>query len=188
MQSITFLKALLIILYGPDELVGPGYKWKRCVLSLAILSLVVFPLSFFNFSSPYQGKIPAPSQVMHAKGRFHFGEEHHGIKTAYFAEFAADDGHTYRLKDVVGLDDIRQLVSSNANQQFDVSGFVLQDGRGAFWPLEVKAGDGAVLLDAAQQREMLDKARDPFGALTWAWVLTIPLWVVSFSNAMKLMK
>ncbi len=186
---MNLLQALSILLNGPAEIVGEGYKWKRSVLTFAIIGIFAFPLFLINLARPYQGPLPPQVETISQAGKFVFGVERVGSRQMSVASLATTNGTVYRLPDDAGFKEIREFESRNPDEQLHVSGFLLQGGKGFFWPLSVTSANGRMFLSPDRQLEALRSARNPFGwKLFVAYLIIIPFWWISFSNAKKIMQ
>lgn len=182
-------QAFAALLNGFPEIVGEGYKWKRIVLTTAIVGTIASPLILINLAHPYQGPLPPEAKVVSLLGKVEFGVVHVGVKQVAVASFRAVNGHKYQLIDPLGFDDVERFEVKNPDVQLKVTGFFLRGGKGFFWPLSAISPDGLVLLDSDSQMRTLRSARDPFGwKLFSVYLLMAPLWWLSFANAKKVMQ
>jgi hypothetical protein len=186
---MNFLRAFLVMMWGPFETIGPGYKWKQSVLSGAIIITLISPWLMIQHSSPYQGNLPPRVPLIRDDGRFIFGNEHHGFKSTPFIDFKTNGGQIYRLQDRVGYDSILNWNNRNTDSHLYVEGFLLRNGQGLFWPTQVTTVDGRVLLDRDQQNTSLMRSRNPFGRnLFYMYVFAGFLWIFSIRNVVQIMK
>jgi len=186
---MNLIQAFSALLNGPAEIVGEGYKWKRSVLMFAIIGSIASPLFLINLARPYQGPLPPAVKIISQRGKIVFGVAHIGSKKIAVARFAATDGAVYQLADDAGLGSIRKFENGNPDVQLQVSGFLLQGGKGSFWPLSVISPDGEILLRSDRQMKALRRARNPFGwKLFVVYLIMAPFWWLSFSNARRLMQ
>ncbi|MFM0361924.1 hypothetical protein [Paraburkholderia sediminicola] len=181
-------KAFSILRNGSDYQIGEGHHWKRAVLNLAIGLLVAFPMANMWIGLSYRGAIPPDAPLVKSIGNF-TNEYTPGIKQRYDAIFHAADGKFYQVQSG-SINSSREIMSNiNSGRNFYMEGFVLQDGRGFFWPTLVAAVDGRVLLSREEMSRNLKIEREPFGELLiWEYVATLPLWIISLLNAIKLRK
>lgn len=188
MSSISFLKAFTILLNGSDYQIGNGYRWKRGVLSTAVALTVAFPLYNLIHSHFYTGAVPPEAPLVRSAGNFTSGVyDRRSNNRKYSIDFHATDGKIYYLIDSdLGVAKIGKV---NSGSIFYVEGFLLQDGRGFFWPMLISGLDGHVLLSRDESNKSLKRNREPFWKiLLWEYGLTLPLWLISLSNAIKLRK
>lgn len=190
MSNISLLKAFSILRNGSDYEIGEGFRWKRGVLDLAIGLLVAFPIANTLNALPYRGAIPPQAPLIKSIGNF-TGEHTYYSRTSqrYYGIFHAADGKSYRVQDDT-LNSSQEIMSKiNSGEDFYVEGFLLEDGQGYFWPTFVTAADGRVLLSRDKTNRNLSISRDTFGEkLMWEYVATLPLWIISLLNAIKLKK
>ncbi|CAE6811662.1 hypothetical protein [Paraburkholderia domus] len=189
MSNISLLKAFSILLNGSDYQIGEGYRWKRGVLSTAVALTVAFPLFNLAFSQSYMGAVPPEAPLVRSVGNFTVGNfNRRSINRQRAIDFHAANGKVYQLLD--NSLDISKIGKANSGVNFYVEGFLLQDGRGFFWPTLISEVDGHVLLGREESNRSLDFNREPFGKkrLLWEYGLIIPLWLISLFNATKLRK
>lgn len=82
---MTLFKAFLILLRGPAEMIGPKYKWKRSLLTGAIIFTLISPFLAFVHSLPYEGAIPPNAPILKEHGAFCFGSDQHGPKNIHLS-------------------------------------------------------------------------------------------------------
>ncbi len=188
--DMSLLKAFSILLCGPAEIIGPGYKWKQSILNGAIILTLASPFFAFLNSIPFQGATPPGAPIIKSKGVFVFGDDRRGLKSHPFIDFRSEEGKIYRLQDYIGYDEIFKFNENNPDhQEVLVEGFSLRNGLGRFWPTQVTTIDGKVLLDKDKQNTALIRYKDPFdGSLFIMYVVAGSLWIVSAVNAVQIMK
>ncbi|MFM0251094.1 hypothetical protein [Paraburkholderia sediminicola] len=188
MSDISLLEAFSILRSGSDYQIGEGCHWKRGVLNLAIGLLVAFPMANMWTGLSYRGAMPPEAPLVKGIGNF-TNEYTPGIKQRYVAVFHAADRKVYQVQDG-SINSSHEIMSNiNSGKGFYVEGFVLQDGHGLFWPTLVATVDGRILLSREKMNEKLKTEREPFGELLiWEYVSTLPLWIISLLNAIKLRK
>jgi hypothetical protein len=188
MSHISLLKAFSILRNGSDYQIGEGHNWKRGVLNTAIGLLVAFPIANMLNALPYRGAIPPEAPLIKSVGNF-TGEHTYSSKAIqrYTGIFHAADGRSYPVQDGA-LNSSHEIMSNmNSGKEFYVEGFVLEDGQGFFWPTSVTDLDGRVVLGREEMKRDLTVERDSFGEkLIWEYLATLPLWIISLSNAIKL--
>ncbi|MEZ0602041.1 hypothetical protein ACAX43_07795 [Paraburkholderia sp. IW21] len=188
MSNISLLKAFSILRSGSDYQIGEGHHWKRGVLNLAIGLVVIFPLLNFWRSQFYAGAVPPEALLIRGVGNFTIGNYNsRGITRKYNINFKTNDGKIfYVIDNAISAEKIRKF---NSEFNLQVEGFLLQDGRGLFWPTLIITSDGHVLLSRMESSRILNNQRRPFGELLLLeYGSTIPLWLISLSNAIKLRK
>src|SRR5258708_26897584 len=133
MSAVSLAKAFLILLNGTDYQIGEGHSWKRGVLSAAVALAATFPVFNLLNSQIYTGAVPPEAPVIRSIGNFTSGiYNRRSINRQYSIDFHANDGKIYNLIDS-DLDVVR-IGKANSGLNFYVEGFLLQDGRGFFWP------------------------------------------------------
>ncbi|MFM0731534.1 hypothetical protein PQQ52_13710 [Paraburkholderia sediminicola] len=186
MPTVSLPKAFLILLNGTDYQIGEGHRWKRGILSVAVALAVTFPLFNLLHSQFYTGAVPPEAPVVRSVGNFTSGiYNRRSINRQYSIDFHSNDGKIYNLID--SDLDVERIGQANSGLNFYVEGFLLQDGRGFFWPTLISERDGHVLLSRDKSNQSLNKNRDPFGKiLLWEYGLILPLLLISLSNAIKI--
>jgi hypothetical protein len=188
MSEISLFKAFSILLNGSDYQIGEGYRWKRGVLSTAVAVTVASPLFNLIYSQSYRGAVPPEAPLVRSVGNFTNGiYNRRSTNRKYSTDFHAADGKIYHLIDSdLGTE---KTGKANSGSNFYVEGFLLQDGRGFFWPMLISRLGGHVLLSREESNKSLKRNREPFGKiLLWEYGLTLPLWLISLSNTIKLRK
>jgi hypothetical protein len=188
MSDISLLKAFSILFNGSDYQIGEGHHWKRGALMLAMALTAIFPILNFWNSQSYAGAEPPDVPLIKSIGSITVGKYNpRGIIRQYNVNFHAGDGKIYYLMDdAIGPDELKTF---ELRLNFNVEGFLLQDGRGFFWPTLITGPDGHILLDPEKSSRILNSNRDPFGKLLLLeYASTLPLWIISLLNAIKLRK
>lgn len=179
----SWKNAFMILLDGPDCLVGPGFRWKRNLLSMVITWMVGGPFITYYMSMPYQGAIPAESSLVKVSGKIIFSTGHSGPKSISVARMATATAGLLEFQDPEQLGSIREWEKRGGSGIVYVEGFRLRDGAGLFWPIYMMDESGSVILSRDRQLEILKGARNPFGpTFLWMILLSIPLWMVCLRN------
>jgi hypothetical protein len=185
MTQIGLYKALLLILWGPEERVGAGYKWKQSILIGAITMTAYLPILWMQVSAPYRGAVPPAVPLIKGIGHFHFTEKQSGAKKILHTEVAIDGKTAYLVQD-------GSYLQSNPKRQYEifyVEGFLLNDGAGLFWPSYVETMDGKVLRSREYASQALTDHRKAVGqTLIWMCGFVLIFWIVSIRNALRLCK
>lgn len=189
MSSVSFLGAFCILLYGTEYDIGMGYRWKRGVVNLALISLVTFPVINIWDAQVYTGSLPPEVPLVQSVGDFTDGATYSSYKASrrYVTLFHAQNGRVYQIerRAIYSSDELVKKI--NSGEKFYVEGFVLRNGYGFFWPTLITTLDGRQLLSSQGQIAALKESRSPFGKLLlWEYASTLPLWGVSLVNAMKI--
>lgn len=162
-------------------------KWKRMVLSLAIVWTVFSPLITYYMSLPYQGNIPSNSSMIKQAGRLEYRTEQRGVKQLLQLVLIGDGGRIIEFQDPTGLEDIRSWERKTGIDQVYVEGFYLRDGEGLFWPTYIATLNGKPLATREEQLRKLSVARDPFGkVLLVMYFYSLPMWIISLINIYKI--
>jgi hypothetical protein len=188
MSKISLFKAFSILRNGPDFLIGEGYRWKSRVFNLALGSLLIFPILNFWCAQWYGGDLPPAVPLVQGVGPLSDAVLNpYRRPREYMVNFLAPDGKIYQMNRLA-IDSNKEVIRKlNTGENFYVEGFVLQNGNGNFWPTLVAATDGRILLSREAQMEVLIEERSVFGwGLMLEYSLTIPLWVISLVNAVKI--
>lgn len=188
MACFRLLKSFLILRNGPDYLIGAGYQWKRGVFNMTLALLVTFPIMNLLFCQSYAGAWPPQVPMVSSVGSFtahNIGGSRLGVH--YVMTFHAMDGTSYTLQSNAVRSDSELRRKTNSAEKFYVRGFVLQDGRGLFWPISVSTLNGRILINSDEQWRKLRRNRNPLGELLlWEYALASPFWVISLVTALKI--
>jgi hypothetical protein len=153
---------------------------------LAIGLTAIFPVLNLWNSQSYAGAKPPDAPLIKIFGKITVGKYNsRGMIRQYNVNLHTGDGKIYYLMDDAIGPDKFNIFESPLN--FYVEGFLLQDGRGFFWPTLIAEPDGHVLLGPEKSSQILNNNREPFGKiLLLEYISIIPLWIISFLNAIKL--
>jgi hypothetical protein len=188
MSNISLLKAFLILRNGPDYVIGAGHRWKSGLLNMTIGLFLTFPILNLLYVQFYRGALPPTAPLIQSIGVFTSVYRQPSVFGGnYVANFRASDGKNHPVQ-LEALNSSEQLMKAIASgESFYLEGFVLQDGKGWFWPTFVTSVDGRVFLSREEEMENLKKRRQPFGKLLLVQYLSlVPLWIICLINALKI--
>lgn len=162
-------------------------KWKRVLLSLAIVWTLFSPVITYYLSLPYQGRVPPENSMLKKTGRLEYRTEQRGMKQVLQLVLIQDDGKITDFQDPVGLESVRAWERRTGVDRVYVEGFYLRDGDGLFWPAYITTLDGKPLVTRADQSKKLKAAREPFGqVLLMMYLYSLPMWIISLINICKM--
>ncbi|ASL41918.1 hypothetical protein bAD24_I00420 [Burkholderia sp. AD24] len=187
MAGVSLFKAFSILSNGPDFFIGAGCKWKSGLFNLTIGLSVAIPFVNTWHAHFYSGALPPDVPLIQSTGNFTGAYVNRYRSSREFEmSFHAADGQVYTLQSDAADSDSEVAAKANSGERFYVEGFILQNGKGLFWPTRVTSVNGRVLIDPKQQREKLGIKRSVFGGVIVEYSAIIPLWIVSLFNALKI--
>ncbi|WCM18020.1 hypothetical protein NDK50_11015 [Paraburkholderia bryophila] len=190
MADVSLFKAFSILLNGLDHEIGEGARWKRGIFRMAMSMLALFPVANMISGQTYSGELPPTVPLLHTVGTFsQVYASPKEFRRKFVLNFYAEDGKIYQVP-LEGIDSNEKMVErAKSGESFRVEGFSLHDGQGLLWLTWVADMNDRELLGRDGQNRLLKRYRDPFSALLLVeYGLTLPLWVVSLFNALKLRK
>ncbi|MBC8739531.1 hypothetical protein F6X40_22645 [Paraburkholderia sp. UCT31] len=188
--QITWLKAFWLLFKGSPEVVGKGYKWKSCILNLALVWTIGTPFIFQLFDAQFSGSLPPEAPLIRGTGRFVHKFTQFGIRSVPYVDFETDDGRHYvtgrYVMDSIGLE---ALARTKPPVHVYAEGFLLENGKGSYWPLVIRTPGGIDLIPQQRLQDSLRRARRyPWKALMVMYSIAGVLWAISTLNAYRLKK
>jgi hypothetical protein len=189
-QRITWLAAFKILGQGKPEVLGKSYKGKKAVLIGALISTLLalfYPPYLINL---YSGSNPPEAPVIKAIGTFSTIPAHNlsGAATTD-VKFATEDGREYFTRNSIPLKELTELVRAKPLCKVYTEGFLLQNGKGSFWPILVKNIDGDTLISKDKLQTIYNFRRTKLpikvGLLIFL-ILGVPCWLGSIFIAYKI--
>ncbi|MEX3855447.1 hypothetical protein AB3X94_15455 [Paraburkholderia sp. BR10923] len=187
---ITWLKAFWLLLKGSPDVIGKGYKWKSGLLNLALTWTVATPFIFQLFDDQFAGSLPPEAPLVRATGQFVRKVAEIGIRRVPYVDFETDDGRHYvtgrYVMDAIGLE---ALARTEPPVHVYAEGFLLEDGKGSYWPLVIRTPGGKDLIPQQRLQDSLQRARRyPWKAVIVMYLIAGVLWAISTRNAYRLKK
>jgi hypothetical protein len=140
MKNHRAVVALRYLFFGRARDLKVAFAHLTVVLLVAALTLV------FGGSYEYSGKRPPKAPTLAAAGLFVATTTSRLGPTLHFE---ADDGVKYVCASGRYYSALIEWARKNPSTRVYAEGFLLRDGEGAYWPLEVRLPNGMVLLDLA---------------------------------------
>jgi len=189
-MRITWLKAFWLLLKGSPDVVGKGYKWKSGLLMGALIWTVATPFVGQLFDAQFSGSLPPEAPLIKATGQFVRKVAEIGIRRVPYVDFETDDGRHYvtgrYVMDAIGLE---ALARTEPPVQVYAEGFLLENGKGSYWPLVIRAPGGTDLIPQQRLQDSLQRARRyPWKADMVMYLFAGVFWVISILNAYCLKK
>jgi hypothetical protein len=182
-----FFESLSLLLNGPPELVGEGFKWKQLILMGAVVGTLFSPIFTYQNSLSYQGSIPPVAPVLEGTATLSSGFESTGFKHKQYIYIHMNRGATYRVQDGNVLLPGISTLSETTTPPMQVRGFLLDNGKGDFWPISIMDSMGKEILSEEKSRNSLAINRNPFGRLLLdLYIFVSPFWIVSLVNLFRL--
>jgi hypothetical protein len=142
------------------------------------------------YASSFLSSTPPEASTIKAIGTFSTKFVHHGtLAPGYDVVFSTNDGKKYISKDHDAPHELKDLAKSNPLTEVYAEGFLLQNGKGSFWPILVKTTDGRVLIDKDKMQTSYNNRRWKNPMLVMIEMLTLfaaPCWLISIFNAYQI--
>jgi hypothetical protein len=170
------------LLWGPQEKVGVGFKWKQACFAFAIGMTLYAPIFTYYNSISYQGEMPPVAPRIRGLGAFEYNSGTQALKKRPFIRLNLINGNSYIVEDGPNL--LSEIFhGKEVTPPLHVEGFLLRNGRGNFWPIFVKDLNGNDVVDEGLMRRDLLGNRNPFGPLLlYMYLFSIPFWMISIFN------
>lgn len=182
-QKVTWFAAFNILLNGKSDAIGKYRGWKSIALWLAIVAPLVIPFVQGDYLAMLSGEIPPHTPVIRAQGNF--VQMTHG--QASWIAFVTADGQMYAMQrgtSIKGADNMPQEIPPPTVY---AEGFLLQNGKGYFWPTLIKMQDGHFLTTPSQSIALLARERQRnLNLLIAECALFVCLSIASFFSIAKI--
>ncbi|MGF6786274.1 hypothetical protein [Paraburkholderia tuberum] len=187
---ITWLKAFWLLFKGNPEDVGKGYKWKSSLLMGALMWAIGTPFIGHLFDAQFSGSLPPEAPLIRATGQFVHKFTQFGIRRVPYVDFETDDGRHYAtgryVMDSIGLE---ALARREPPVHVYTEGFLLENGKGSYWPLVIRTPGGTDLIPQQRLQDSLRRARRyPWKADMVMYSIAGVFWAISTLNAYRLKK
>lgn len=141
---------------------GVNYKWKSLWLMCAVIFTVSVPVFEYLNAQRFAGALPPDAPIIEATGSFVRFIGHAGLKEVPYFLFNTDSGKAYRTENPVAPPILDELSRLKVPLKVSVEGFLLNDGRGSFFPLKITDAHGIELVPSDQLKNNLLIGRSPF--------------------------
>jgi hypothetical protein len=177
-----FFQSAANLLWGPQEKVGAGFKWKQACFSFAIGMTLYAPMFTYYNSMSYQGEMPPAAPLIREFGVFEYNPGTQALKKRPFVRLNLINGNSYMVEDGPNL--LGEIFhGTEATSLLYIEGFLLKNGKGNFWPNVVKDLNGNNVVDEGLMRRDLLGNRNAFGPLLlYMYLFLLPFWVISICN------
>lgn len=183
--KISWLAAFKLMLLGRATVLGGNHQLKSAWIMFALAMLLMYPIVPRLDRQVYSGSIPPVAPLIKEKGILEQKEEYSGLRKSVNFIFHTDTGHVYRTQRRVAPS-IMYYATVGKRAYVYMEGFLLQDGKGSFYPLKISTVDGLDLVDPGELRRVLNRGRTPYLPLGGIMPFILFPWLFVFYYAYKI--
>lgn len=186
-KNINWLTAFKIILTGNKETLGKNYKIKNGLLIVAMTWFIASPFITIKLSEPFQGEIPPATPLIKGFGTLNYGVSKQGLKEFSYIEYHLNHGEIYKSWDNIGMGGLYESKKFELPIRVYAEGFLLKNGKGSFWPLEITTLDGHELINREKSFSTLLEQRKFFSkTLLYMYITGLPFLIASLFNIIEI--
>ncbi|WP_322086058.1 hypothetical protein [Burkholderia sp. BCC1999] len=180
-----WISAFNVLLIGRSKIIGKYPGWKSSLLWFSLIGPFVILFVQGGRIVSASGAIPPDVPVIRSTG--HFKQVTKG--QASWVAFETTDGHSYNMERGTSISAQGRIPGGNPPPLVYVEGFLLESGRGSFWPMLIKAPDGKLFSTREQSMGLLAAVRKRnMQLLVGECVLLVIFSTISFLNLIKIRK